>query len=203
MDDFSVRQRLQGELLSGERILWVGQPDPSILLSRADIFLVPFSVMWGGFALLFAGIIVAGLVAKGGSGGLVFPLLWAIPFLVVGQYMIWGRFVYKHWRKRRTFYAVTNQRVLVVSGAGNGRLQGAFISQIPVINRTLRKNGTGTVEFGSVPYQTAMYANTGMDFFGWPGNQVPVFYDIRDAQRTYNLVLQLRRDMTTQQSPAS
>jgi len=93
--------------------------------------------------------------------------------------------------------------VLVVSGAGKGRLQGAFISQIPVINRTLRKNGTGTVEFGSVPYQTAMYANTGMDFFGWPGNQVPVFYDIRDAQRTYNLVLQLRRDMTTQQSPAS
>src|SRR5437899_10880259 len=102
MDDFSVRQRLQGELLSGERILWVGQPDPSILLSRADIFLVPFSVMWGGFALVFAGIIVAGLVAKGGSGGLVCPLVWPLPFLVVGQSMLWGRFVHKRWRTSRT-----------------------------------------------------------------------------------------------------
>lgn len=202
MDDLGLRQRLQTELAAGERILWVGQPDPSILLTRADIFLIPFSVLWGGFTFVFAAVITAGFIGHP-SGDSVFPLLWAIPFLAVGQYMIWGRLVYKRWQKRRTYYAVTNERVLVASGAGNGRLQGAFINQIPVINRTIRKNGVGTVQFGSIPYQTAMYANTGMDFFGWPGNPVPVFYDITDAQRTYNLVLQLRRDADSRQAPAS
>src|SRR2546425_12222971 len=115
MDDFSLRQRLQGELLAGERILWVGQPDPSILLSRADIFLIPFSVMWGGFTLVFAVIIIAGFTGNP-SGGSVFPLLWAVPFLAAGQYLIWGRLVYKRWQKRRTYYAITTQRVLVAIG---------------------------------------------------------------------------------------
>jgi len=34
------------ELLKDEKILWSGQPETSVLFTSADIFLVPFSLLW-------------------------------------------------------------------------------------------------------------------------------------------------------------
>jgi hypothetical protein len=47
-------------------------------------------------------------------------VLWGVPFVVIGQYMIWGRFLYDAWLKPRTYYGITNRRVLM--RARNGRL---------------------------------------------------------------------------------
>ena len=38
-------EEFKQDLLKGEKILWAGQPDPDILFSNADIFLVPFSLL--------------------------------------------------------------------------------------------------------------------------------------------------------------
>jgi len=39
-----------------------------------------------------------------------------------------------------------------------------------------------------------MYGNSGMDFFGTAyGQDVPVFYDIKDANKVYNIVNDLRK----------
>jgi hypothetical protein len=41
-------------------------------------------------------------------------VLWGVPFVVIGQYMIWGRFLYDAWLKPRTYYGITNRRVLIL-----------------------------------------------------------------------------------------
>jgi hypothetical protein len=46
------RQSLERHLSPGEWIAWTGHPDPSKHISRADAFLIPFSIFWGGFAIV-------------------------------------------------------------------------------------------------------------------------------------------------------
>src|SRR5919201_2297721 len=83
-------------LVAGEKILWVGRPDPSKRFERSDLFLVPFSLLWGGFALFWEAAVIA--------HGSFFGTLWGIPFVAIGLYMTAGRFVYKAWVRRSTLY---------------------------------------------------------------------------------------------------
>jgi hypothetical protein len=43
--------KLQPELLSGESIYWAGMPNPGEIFHSDDLFPVPFTLMWGGFAI--------------------------------------------------------------------------------------------------------------------------------------------------------
>ena len=68
-----ARDVFESDLLRDEEILWFGQPDPSILLTKLDVFLIPFSVLWAGFAF-FA------------SGGLAALILALLPFPQMGTF---------------------------------------------------------------------------------------------------------------------
>lgn len=58
-------------LNQGESILWMDMPNPHWLFSPRDLLLIPFSLMWGGFALFWE----ANALLMGGS--LLF-VLWGI-----------------------------------------------------------------------------------------------------------------------------
>ena len=100
-------------MLSGEVILWAGQPLRKVIFHSKDWFAIPFTLGWGGFAIFgeFGASLNTGKAAQSSW----FFELWGIPFIVVGQYLIWGRFFYTAWKKGRTFYAVTTKRVLVLN----------------------------------------------------------------------------------------
>jgi hypothetical protein len=44
---------IEQQLSAGERLLWSGQPRGGIRLHAADIFAIPFSVLWCGFAIFW------------------------------------------------------------------------------------------------------------------------------------------------------
>jgi hypothetical protein len=183
VDDARQQVQLQRYLQAGEKILWTGQPDPSRLIGRLDGFLIPFSLMWGGGAIVWEGGVVL-------TGAPLLFWLWGVPFVVVGQYFIWGRFVYKRWDRRRTVYALTNQRALILRG---GSLQSVFLNQLATVHQTGRADGSGSLEFGSPAgwHGHGYWANTGMDLFA-PGSRVPAFYDIPDVAKVDRLVNQAR-----------
>lgn len=45
---------LSSELLPGEKIEWTGRPNFSVIFHREDWELVPFSLVWGGFAVFWS-----------------------------------------------------------------------------------------------------------------------------------------------------
>ena len=189
----NLAQNFQPDLFRDEKVAWAGQPDPRFHFTGGDIFLVPFSLLWGGFAIFWeAGVL--GLL--GGDPAPGFFLIWGIPFVLVGQYFIWGRFLYKAYKNRRTFYALTNQRVLILTTLRSRRLQTIFLNQLPTLNKTVQRDGMGTLEFGLSPAWAGAYANSGMELFaGRYGAMVPAFYDVPDVERVYQLVMRLKTDL--------
>jgi hypothetical protein len=186
-DEFAARQVFEGYLMQDESMLWTGKPDPSVLLSRSDILMIPASLLWGGFAIFWE------VMALKGAPDPFFAL-FGVPFVLMGLYMIFGRFIYKRWRKANTYYAVTNKRVLVLTKLWRSNLQAIRIGTIPTLNLSAGRDGRGTIVFGNTSY-AGMYSNTGMEFFGgFYGSQAPTFYDIQDARTVHDLVNKLMNE---------
>jgi hypothetical protein len=173
---------VENELIKGERLLWSGRPDPKRLFARSDLLMIPFSLMWGGFAIFWEISVI-----REGWG---FGVIWGIPFVALGLYMIAGRFFVKSRRRRRTHYAVTDKRVLVIDQGGSTRA--ALLSSIPTIDAQLRSDGSGTVIFGAPSAMQAAYADSGADIFGSDGGDFVGFHDIPDARSVVDLINEQR-----------
>lgn len=193
--NYSARETLAGDLMEGEDVLWAGQPDHRVLFAPADRFLVPFSLLWGGFAVFWETSVILSLLngeeRSGNGGSLWFFVLFGIPFVLMGLYLIAGRFLYKRYKKKRTLYAVTNRRVMELTRAFGRRLNASFIYQLPAIGKSESDQGMGTIRFGNAPFLAQDYSNTGLDFFGNVGSLPVTFFDIRDVGYVYNLVNQM------------
>jgi len=72
---------------------------------------------WCGFAIFWGrdGDSAFSKQGRRRSGGVSFPL-FGLPFVAVGLYMVFGRFIGDARMRARTFYGVTNDRVIIISG---------------------------------------------------------------------------------------
>lgn len=193
-DIYLTQQALQSELLPGETLLWSGKPSRRVIFHQEDALLIPFSLMWGGFAIFWeigaSGRFGSHSHASGNPMDWIFPL-WGIPFVVMGQYLIWGRFLYTAWKKGRIVYGVTQKRVLILDTAWSRSINATYIDQIPVIEKTIRGDGIGTLRFGYPPPQTGRRNTLGsLDSLNTSG--VPCFVDIENAESVYATVADLR-----------
>jgi hypothetical protein len=67
----------------------------------------------------------------------------------MGQYMIWGRFVYNYWKKQRTYYGLTTRRALIVVNGFRGRTtSSAYFENMTIIDKWVRHDGIGSISFG-------------------------------------------------------
>ena len=184
MDD--ARAQLQPYLLDGESLVWWGRPDPGKHLGRNDAFLVPFSLLWGGFAIAWEAMAIA-------QGAPVFFAVFGAVFVAMGVYLVAGRFVVKARRKRQTVYGLTDRRALVAVGPGS--LCEAALARQPIDQRVSRDRRHLTVVFGRPAAGVgplAMYANTGLDFFTLGGAAVS-FYDVADVDGLAGALRRVRR----------
>ena len=187
-------ETFRGELLQNEKVLWSGQPDTSVIFSSSDIFQIPFSLLWGGFALFWEYSVVTQVATSPAAGfaSIIFPL-FGIPFVLMGLYFIFGRFFYKNFKKKRTYYAVTDKRILILTTLFGKRCNAVFINTIPAIQKSIQSNGTGSLIFGNTNPQSSMYANSGMEVLsGFRTSTAPAFYDIKNAETVYKQVNDLR-----------
>jgi hypothetical protein len=91
-----------GRLLKDEKIVWWGEPAQGLLLTDRDWLLIPFSLLWGGFAIFWESTVLR-------TDGPAFMKLWGVPFVPIGLYLVVGRFLLDAWIRRGMRYAVTNK----------------------------------------------------------------------------------------------
>ena len=186
-------QALLGEYLaSDETVLWFGQPDRRVHLAHADIFLIPFSLAMLGFTLLWEYSVVAALLngeTRADNGGYLwmFAVLGAV-MITFMLYFVFGRFIFKYVRKTNTYYAVTDQRVLVVADMFGLHLNQVGLAEVPLVEKSANASGLGWVRFGRMPFWSRHgNYNTGLDAF-FDSREPPAFYDIWEVDTVCELV---------------
>jgi hypothetical protein len=177
---------LDGALGPGEQLLWAGRPRQGVMLRSVDAFLIPFSLMWGGFAIFWEVSVLT-------IGAPWFFALWGVPFVLAGLYIMFGRFWFDARQRAATAYAVTPERVVIVSGVFSRRIKSLAIDTITDMTLTERKDGGGTITFGAAP---ALFwlMNPGA---GWPSfghDMVPTIELDADARGVYEMIRSAQRE---------
>lgn len=185
MIDSAAASRLQRYLLPGERLAWTGRPPAGARFSGRDVFLIPFSLLWGGFAIFWeAAVLGIPITAPSGSGPPLFMALFGIPFVVIGLYLIFGRFWVDAWMRANTLYALTDRRALVLRTFLGERL---LTARLETPNLEMRKDGRGNLRFGPTHPLASMFAGGGWGFWLPAMGPGVEFLDIEDAMSVYRM----------------
>jgi hypothetical protein len=167
----------QRDLLPGEHIIWEGRPATGLIFRPMDAFMVPFSLLWGGFAI-FWNVMVWVTEAPWAMR------LFGLPFVVVGLYMIAGRFVIDSRSRARTRYLVTDQRVVILKTGGSST-KSLDIKRLPALELQERRDGSGTIRFGDAASPFGAY---GWGIWGGNFDTTPQFARIEDVRSVYALI---------------
>lgn len=173
---------IRRELGPSEQLLWAGQPRQGFVLRAADWFLIPFSIMWGGFAIFWEASVIA-------NGAPSFFVLWGIPFVLFGLYLVLGRFWVDARQRASTTYGITSERVIILSGIVSRAVKSLNIDTLTDISLAECPGGGGTITFGSVPFGWWSGA-------AWPGlgtHAVPTFELAADARGVYQTIRDAQR----------
>lgn len=166
-------QVARSHLAHGERLLWSGQPRGGIRFRLADAFLVPFSLLWGGFAVFWEW----GVLQTPAPG---FFALFGVPFVLMGLYITVGRFFVDAWQRSKTTYFLTDQRAVILSGLFSTQMKSLPLRSMADFTFSERGDRSGTITFGS-----PSIFGSGMMVPGWPGagrHQQPAFEMIEDVR---------------------
>lgn len=166
---------------TGERILWSGVPVRGIIFRAEDAYFLPFGIFWLGFNLLLAAAAFSSGSAPGGA------LIIFLPFLVIGFYLVPGRFLWDADVRGQTFYAITNRRAIIFRRVPWRRFETIGLMGATQISTIERRNGSGTILFGP--------RILGSAWNGWPGagSDAFIFERIRDVKEAMRVVRSVQR----------
>ncbi len=128
------------KLSEDERIIHHCKPVKGHLFKSSDIFFIPFSLVWCGFVIFIA------LASTFTSSNTPLEVLLILTlFVLIGLYMVFGRFIHVLYKRSRTFYFITNKKII--------RLYKKYISiidgnDLPTMHMDSFSDGSGTIRFG-------------------------------------------------------
>jgi hypothetical protein len=180
----NAQLKINSLLESGESLIWAGVPRQGLLLRASDVFMIPFSLLWGGFAIFWELSVID-------SGAPFWFSIWGIPFVLVGLYLIIGRFFVDARSRANTAYGLTDRRVIIVSGITRKSTKSLPLRTLTDISLTERGDGSGTILLGPQQPFASWYA--GMQWPGMGQHLAPGFELINDAKQVHHQLLEAQR----------
>jgi hypothetical protein len=181
--DFIIETELQQYLDTNEKLVWAGQPKKGIQFRTADIFIIPFSLLWCGFAIFWFSTAL-------NSGAPFFFSLFGIPFVVFGLIFVFGRFIIDAKQRESTYYGVTQDRIIIKSGLFRKTIKSLNIRTLSDIEYTEKGDGSGTINIG--PRNPYLMRGYGMN--GWAGRQATPSLDmIQEVRKVYSKIIEIQK----------
>ena len=110
---------------------------------------------------------------------------------MIGFYLIVGRFWVDARQRARTHYALTDRRVIIVSGIFSRSTQSLTVATLSNVTLTTTGSGKGTVFLGSMPPMNAWWGA-----LNWPGLgqfAVPALELGDNAEEVYQKILAVQK----------
>lgn len=128
-------------ILNDERILWKGRPEKGNLFTSREYVMLPFSLIWLSFSLFWEW---AALNSVKNREAPLFIALWGLPFVGIGLYLLIGRFIQEAYLRGKTFYVITNKKIIIKRG---NKIKMHDGKDLPPMDIEIHKNGNGTILF--------------------------------------------------------
>lgn len=142
MDSYNYidpRSEIVDQIEGDERLLWADKPARGIKFKTSDIFLTIFSIFWLGFSIFWT------YMAMDAS---ILFALFGTPFLLIGVYLLIGRYFFDAISRKNTVYALTNKRIIQKSGIFTKSYKSVFLENLPSFSYTKKADGSGDISFG-------------------------------------------------------
>ena len=177
-----IPDQISTRLLKGENVLWWGRPAQGIMLTARDGVLIPFSLFWIVFTIVWE--------SSALKSPAPFPFaLFGLPLVLGGLFLIFGRFLLDSWLRSRMVYALTDRRVLIARSPPWPSFKSVNLDRLPEATLNEGANGRGTIRFGLQGPMWGRMGNGGT-LGAWVASldPTPQFLGIDDVQRVFAAV---------------
>jgi len=140
-----IRDAVESEREPGERLVWVGLPDPKRAV-KTEWGAFIFGIPWTAFALFWE-VMAIGMGLKTGSWFLIFFVLFGLPFVGIGFAMLSAPFRTMQ-NVRRMIYAITDKRIIIIERKGAARKIHSYVPRYATdLERVDHADGSGDLTF--------------------------------------------------------
>jgi hypothetical protein len=155
--DRDAGTEISSELAAGEQLIWAGRPGSGLILGARDIFPIAFGLLWTGMVL--AAWVSTQRHPQRHNNTDPWPVIAL--FLAIGLYILFGRYFIDMRRRASTYYAITDERAIILSGTFRRKIKSLNLRTVSDITVSQRRDGTGTISFGGSDH---LWFMSGFDF---------------------------------------
>ena len=152
LTDYERERAARVELESGERLLWVGGPDPKrMFISSLGMWILgipitAISLEWTWTA--------AGLNRGHAQDFDLVFVVGGVPFILIGIAVLCAPYGAAR-NAKQTVYAITDKRVLIIEGGNTRRVESYTAQDIGILKRKERADGSGDLAFAQATLESS------------------------------------------------
>jgi len=167
------------ELAADEHLQWSGQPRQGFFIRQDELIAVPHGLIVGVAAFAFVYNAYLNNVEN-------IINVWGYLIILVGLYVMFGRYFHAIKKRKHIFYGVTNKRVIIISGIIFISTNSLILGDLSHIELKNNKNGYDDI---LLEPEGPMFVLRGYN------DKPPVgFYDIENAEHVYKLITGIKEN---------
>ena len=138
-----LEDKVNRELESGERVVWMEQPIPRYFTAKSTGAFI-FAIPWTAFAVFWICGASGFKVPDFSKGGFSFFPLFGIPFVLIGIGMLSSP-IWSYRKAFKTVYVITDRRAITFDAGWTTTIRSYLPAQLQDIHRKEKRDGTGDI----------------------------------------------------------